>query len=98
MRAELTGVHAVTSAATGEGPDVLAIDRDAGWLYVAPESGDVTIFDINQPGLTVVGHAHPGENAHTVAVDPATHRVFFPLMRGPAGTPVLRIMKPVARP
>jgi DNA-binding beta-propeller fold protein YncE len=94
LRVELAGVHGIASAATGEGPDVLAIDPDLGWLYVAPESGDVTIFDINQPGLAVVGHVHPGENAHTVAADPATHRVFFPLMRGPAGTPILRIMKP----
>jgi hypothetical protein len=27
-------------------------------------------------------------------VDPATHRVFFPLLAGSGGTPVLRIMKP----
>lgn len=96
MRTELAGTHAITSAATGERPDVLAIDAGLGWIYVAPERGDVTIFDIKQPGLALVSHAHPGENAHTVAVDPATHRVFFPLMRGPQGAPVLRIMKPKA--
>jgi DNA-binding beta-propeller fold protein YncE len=94
VRVELAEGHRVTSAATGHGPDVLAIDPALGWLYVAPESGDVTIFDINQPGLSVIGVARPGENAHTVAEDPGTHRVFFPLMRGPAGTPVLRVMKP----
>lgn len=94
LRVELTGGHGIASAATGQEPDVLAIDPGNGWLYAAPESGDVAIFDINHPGLTVVGHAHPGENAHSVAVDPATHRVFFPLMHGPAGKPVLRIMKP----
>ena len=27
-------------------------------------------------------------------LDPVTHRVFFPLMAGPGGTPVLRIMRP----
>ncbi len=94
MRVELAGSHGIARAATGQRPDVLAIDPGIGWLYAAPESGDVAIFDINQPGLTFVGHAHPGENAHTVAADPATHRVFFPLMRSPSGTPVLRIMKP----
>lgn len=94
LRVELTGAHGIASAATGQQPDVLAIDPSIGWLYVAPESGDVAIFDINQPGLTAIGHAHPGENAHSVAADPVTHRVFFPLMRSPAGTPVLRIMKP----
>jgi hypothetical protein len=58
------------------------------------ESGDVTIWDINQPGVTLVGHDHPGTNAHTVAADPATHRVFFPLPQGNGSTPVLRIMHP----
>jgi hypothetical protein len=42
----------------------------------------------------LVGHDSPGDNAHTVAVDPATHRVFFPLAMGADGTPVLRIMQP----
>lgn len=93
-RAELGGAHAVTTAATGNGPDVLSIDPGLGWLYVAAESGDLTVFDINRPGVTLVGHDQPGDNAHTVAVDPATHRVFFPLMAGPKGTPILRIMRP----
>mgnify|MGYP000647398563 CR=1 FL=1 len=97
VRVELAGAHGIASAATGQQPDVLAIDPGIGWLYVAPESGDVAIFDIKQPGLTVIGHAHPGDNAHSVAADPATHRVFFPLMHGPAGLPVLRIMKPKGR-
>ena len=69
---------------------MLGIDPGRGWLYVAAESGDLTVWDITRPGLALVGHDHPGSNSHTVAVDPATHRVFFPL---PAG-PVLRIMKP----
>ena len=42
----------------------------------------------------LMGHDHPGSNSHSVAVDPQTHRVFFPLMSGPNGTPVLRIMRP----
>jgi len=88
------GSHAVAIAATGADPDVLSIDPVQGWLYVAAESGDVTIWDINQPGLTLVGHDHPGANAHTVAADPATHRVFFPLPQGSGSTPVLRIMRP----
>ena len=88
------GTHAVSLASTGSGPDVLAIDPALRWLYVAAESGDLTVFDLEQPGLVLVGHDHPGSNAHSVAVDPATHRVFFPLMKGPNGTPVLRIMQP----
>jgi DNA-binding beta-propeller fold protein YncE len=93
-RVDLGGAHAVSIGSTGADPDVLAIDPGLGLLYVAAESGDLTVFDIHQPGVVLVGHASPGDNSHSVAVDPATHRVFFPLMRGPNGTPVLRIMKP----
>jgi DNA-binding beta-propeller fold protein YncE len=88
------GDHAVSTAATGSGPDVLAIDAGIGWLYVAAESGELTIFDTQQPGVVKVGHDHLSKNAHSVAVDRATHRVFFPIMAGPKGTPILRIMKP----
>jgi DNA-binding beta-propeller fold protein YncE len=93
-RVTLSGNHAVSTAATGAGPDVLAIDPDIGWLYVAAESGELTIFDTQQSGVVTVGRDRPGKNAHSVAVDRATHRVFFPLMAGPKGTPVLRVMKP----
>ncbi len=93
-RVDLGGAHAVSSAPTGSGPDVLSIDPGLGWLYVAAESGDLTVFDINQPGVTLIGHDQPGNSSHTVAVDPATHRAFFPLEAGPKGTPVLRIMRP----
>lgn len=93
-RVDLGGTHAITIAATGAGPDVLSIDASKGWLYVSAESGDVTIWDINQPGTALVGHVHPGDNAHTVAADPATHRVFFPLPQGTGATPVLRVMRP----
>jgi hypothetical protein len=84
----------VTSGATGKDPDVLSIDPGLGWLYVSAETGDLTVFDLAKPGVALVGHDHPGPNSHTVAVDPATHRVFFPLMNGGDGKPVLRIMKP----
>ena len=93
-RVDLGGAHAITIGATGGGPDVLSIDASKGWLYVAAESGDVTIWDITQPGTSLVGHDQPGNNAHTVAADPTTHRVFFPLPQGTGATPVLRIMRP----
>ncbi|GAC1561608.1 MAG: hypothetical protein NVS3B10_19330 [Polyangiales bacterium] len=93
-RVDLGGAHAVSIAKTGASPDVLAIDPGLGWLYVAAESGDLTVFDLKRAGVVLVGHDHPGDHTHTVAVDPATHRVFFPVMVGPKGTPVLRIMRP----
>ncbi len=93
-RVDLGASHAVATAPTGADPDVMSLDPGLGWLYVAAESGDLTVFDIHKPGISLVGHDHPGASSHSVAVDPATHRVFFPLMAGPKGTPVLRIMKP----
>ena len=95
-RVELDGKHEVTTGATGKDPDVLGIDPGQGWLYVAAESGDVTIFDLSKPGVALVGHVHPGAHAHTVVADPTTHRVFFPLEKGPGGKPTLRIMRPAA--
>jgi hypothetical protein len=91
---DLDGAHAVSIGSTGVGADVLAIDPGLSLLYVAAESGDLTVFDLTQPGIVLVGHDNPGPNSHSVAVDPQTHRVFFPIMQGPAGTPVLRIEKP----
>jgi len=57
-RVDLGGTHTVTIGTSGAGPDVLSIDPSLGWLYVAAESGDVTIWDIKQPGLALeIGRA-----------------------------------------
>jgi DNA-binding beta-propeller fold protein YncE len=75
-------------------PDVLAYD--AGWrrLYVSSESGGVTVLrevdrpdglELRQEGDLTMAHAH------TVAVDPRSHLVYFPL-QDVNGRPVLRIM------
>ena len=93
-RVELDGSHAISTGRTGSGPDVLSIDPGLGWLFVAAESGDLTVFDVSKPGVALVGHDQIGASSHTVVADPPTHRVFFPLPAGPSGTPVLRIMRP----
>jgi len=93
-RVELEGAHAVVTTDSGSGPDVMALDLGLGWLYVAAETGDLTIFDIKKPGLQLIGHDNPGPHSHSVSVDQATHRVFFPLMTGTKGTPSLRIFRP----
>ncbi len=92
-RVDLT-TGAVTTAASSAGPDVFALDAEKGWLYLAAEDGPTQIFDTSASGLTLIGTQTIGDNAHTVAVDPTTHRVYFPLPVGPNGTPVLRIMEP----
>ena len=53
-RVDLGDSHAAVPSKTGAGPDVLSIDPGLGWLYVAAESGDLTVFDIGQPGLVTI--------------------------------------------
>ena len=93
-RVDLEGAHAIATAPTGSGPDVLSVDPGLGFVYVGAESGDIVVFDIGKPALAEIDREHVGDHAHSVAVDPATHRVFFPLLEGPHGTPVMRIMRP----
>ena len=94
VRVDLDGARPLDVAPSGSDPDVLAIDPTLGWLYVAAESGDLRVFDLGKPGLVTIDSEHPADASHSVAVDPANHRVFFPLLAGPKGTPVLRIMRP----
>lgn len=74
-------------------PDVLAYDPGLGILYVATESGPVHLFLVAQDGVTKLGTMMVGANAHTVAVDPVSHEVYFALRQGGSG-PVLRVMRP----
>ncbi|MBN8712787.1 MAG: hypothetical protein J0H50_02285 [Xanthomonadales bacterium] len=73
-------------------PDVLAFDAKLGWLYVAGESGQVSVFKVQGQRVSASGTAWLGPNAHVVAVDPTTHRAYFPL-KDVQGHPVLRIMQ-----
>lgn len=74
-------------------PDVLAFDDALGWLYVAGESGQVSLFKVRGKTVTPVATAWFGPNAHVVAVDPATHEAYFPL-KAVKGAPVLRVTLP----
>jgi DNA-binding beta-propeller fold protein YncE len=77
----------------GDDPDVLAFDPGLSRLYVAAESGVVAVFDEKGPSVHKLGQAKVADAAHTVAVDPTTHRVFFPL-ENVQGRPILRVMAP----
>jgi len=77
----------------GDGPDVLAFDSELRLLYVACESGGVSIFKAENAKLIKLGDADVGPNSHTVAVDSKTHKAYFAL-KNLNGAPVLRIMVP----
>src|SRR5437773_3110841 len=76
----------------GSDPDVLAFDPALGRLYVAAESGVVAVFEERDGSLVQLGW-YRAAKAHSVAVDPATHRVYLPLA-DVSGHPVLRVLVP----
>ena len=78
----------------GDTPDVLAFDPAAGRLYVAAESGWLTILDEHDRTLAVAGRSHLADGAHVVAVDPTTHRSFFPIPHDRSGRPALLTYQP----
>jgi DNA-binding beta-propeller fold protein YncE len=79
--------------AVGTDPDVLAFDTALHRLYVSAESGNIAIFDENDRTLQKLFVGFFAANAHTVAVDSRTHRVYWPLQNA-GGKPVLRITLP----
>ena len=78
----------------GSSPDVLAFDSGLRRLYVSAESGVVSVFAETAHSARPLGTAFLATEAHTVAVDPRTHFVYFPLQSGTNGAPQLLIMKP----
>lgn len=78
----------------GRSPDVLAFDRGLRHLYISAESGVVSVFAETAHSARPLGTAFLANEAHTVAVDPRTHLVYFPLQAGTTGRPQLLIMKP----
>jgi DNA-binding beta-propeller fold protein YncE len=78
----------------GASPDVLAFDSGLRRLYVSAESGVVSVFAETSGSARPLGTAFLATEAHTVAVDPRTHLVYFPLQVGSNGAPQLLIMRP----
>ncbi len=89
---DLRAMKMVASYPVGDEPDVLAFDAGLRRLYVSAESGDVTVFQVEDAKLGLLGRLHMA-HAHTVSVDQKTHLVYFPL-QDIDGKPVLRIMRP----
>ncbi len=90
---DLNNFQEIGVADVGKDPDVMAFDDNLGYLYVASESGVVSIFRVRDRKIEKFGDYPVGQNAHSVLVDPKTHFLYFPLRKVNKG-PVLRIMKP----
>ncbi|MFL5513703.1 MAG: hypothetical protein ACJ8CN_14865 [Gemmatimonadales bacterium] len=90
---DLTSLRLTGTYSVGDEPDVLAFDPGLQRLYVAAESGVVTVFQQRDRALQSLGE-YRARAAHSVSVDPATHRVYLPL-ENIGGRPVLRILSPL---
>ena len=94
LTVDLTSWQVVDHVRVGQGPDVLAFDPAAQRLYVAAESGWLSILTESGRHATVTGSGHLADGAHVVAVDPGTHRSFYPVPSGTDGRPVLLVYDP----
>jgi DNA-binding beta-propeller fold protein YncE len=90
---DLRTMRVLSAHRVGDEPDVLAWDPAWRRLYVASESGVVSAFAAAGASLRPLGTLR-APHAHTVAVDPRTHRVYLPL-ESVGGRPVLRVLEAV---
>lgn len=87
---DLRTMRVLSSHKVGEDPDVIVLDPTWRALYVASEGGTLSVFEAVGSGLTLIDEVRI-PHAHTVSVDPQTHRVYLPL-ENVGGRPVLQIM------
>jgi DNA-binding beta-propeller fold protein YncE len=92
---DLRTMKVVGTYTVGDDPDVLAWDATWRRLYVASESGVLSTFVATGSALRALPEIRVA-HAHTVALDPRTHRVYLPL-EDVGGRPVLRVMVPGAK-
>jgi DNA-binding beta-propeller fold protein YncE len=92
---DLSTMRVLETYSVGRDPDVLAFDPGMKMIYVAAESGEVSVFQESGRALVLKGQMKL-PHGHTVSVDPQTHLVYFPL-ENVGGHPVLRIMMPIQK-
>ncbi|MFL6141174.1 MAG: YncE family protein [Labedaea sp.] len=94
LTVDLGSWQVTDTAPVGQNPDVLAYDQGAQRLYVAAESGTVTVLDLRDRHLRLAGSDHLADGAHVVALNPATHHSYFPVPAGTNGHPTLLEREP----
>lgn len=92
---DLRTMRVLTSHPVGTTPDIMAFDPEPGLLYVASESGVLSVFRVAEGTVSKTGEVFVASRAHSVAVAPDTHRIYLPL-ENVGGQPVLRAMAPNA--
>lgn len=90
LMVDLQSMHVLSTQPVGAGPDLMALDSGWHYLYVASESGVVSVFDEQARTLRKLGEGYVAVGAHTIAVDPVTHYIYLPL-QNVGGSSILRI-------
>lgn len=87
---DMPSMKVLSTQSVGQAPDVLALDTTWHILYVASESGVVSVFHEQRPTLQKLQEGFVASEAYTIAVDEETHLLYLPL-EDVGGHPVLRI-------
>lgn len=87
---DMRSMKVVSVQSIGENPDVLALDSNWHLLYVASESGVLSVFDEGGRILKKLDEGFVATNAHSVAVDQKMHRIYLPL-EDVGGKAVMRV-------
>src|SRR5215471_9853753 len=90
LMVDLVSMRVITTQSVGNKPDLMALDSGWHYLYVASESGMVSVFDEHGQTLHKLNEGYVAPGAHSVAVDQATHYIYLPL-QNVSGRPILRI-------
>ena len=70
---------AIASLPIPSGPDVIKFDAGLGRIYVACYSGAIAVFHEDDPDhYRKLEDFHVPHAVHSLAIDPATHRVYVP--------------------
>jgi DNA-binding beta-propeller fold protein YncE len=91
LTVDMTTWRVTGTANVGVEPDVLAFDPHAGRLYVASESGSVAVLRLHGRRMHVLYSGYLADDAHVVAVDPATGRSYFPVLSASGGHPAVLV-------
>jgi hypothetical protein len=74
---DLQSHRVITSLKIGGGPDSVAFDGTLHRIYSAGKSGQLTVIQQDGPGAyRILDEIRTHYGAHTLALDPVSHRVF----------------------
>lgn len=87
---DLQSMQMLSTQSTGKSPDLMALDGGWHYLYIAGESGVVSVYDERGRTLRALNAGYVAPGAHTIAVNQESHDMYLPL-QNVNGKPILRI-------